>query len=287
MGENDGLQGQSTMDIGRLAFIGGGNMAAALIGGLTKRGVPGDRIVAADPDAKQLQRLAGDFGITVTTDNRDAVKDTDVVVLAVKPQQMRAVALNIAPHMAKSRPLVISVAAGIPYAALARWFGPQIPVVRTMPNRPALNGFGATGLFAPPGVSTQHRTLAETIMAAVSATVWVEHESQMDTVTALSGSGPAYFFLFMEALEAAAHERGLPHDIAHRLTLETAFGAAQMARQSTESLATLRTQVTSKGGTTAAALEVLDAAGLRAIVAHAVAAADRRSAELAAEYGTP
>jgi pyrroline-5-carboxylate reductase len=129
--------------------------------------------------------------------------------------------------------------------------------------------------------------LAETIMAAVSATVWVEHESQMDTVTALSGSGPAYFFLFMEALEAAAHERGLPNDVAHQLTLETAFGAAQMARQSTDSLATLREQVTSKGGTTAAALEVLDAAGLRAIVAHAVAAADRRSAELAAEYGAP
>ena len=122
-------------------------------------------------------------------------------------------------------------------------------------------------------------------MAAVSATVWVEHESQMDTVTALSGSGPAYFFLFMEALEAAAHERGLPNDIAHKLTLETAFGAAQMARQSHESLAVLREQVTSKGGTTAAALAVLDAAGLRAIVAHAVAAADRRSAELAAEFG--
>ena len=123
-----------------------------------------------------------------------------------------------------------------------------------MPNRPALNGFGATGLYAPAGVGAAHRALAESIMAAVSATVWVEHESQMDTVTALSGSGPAYFFLFMEALEAAAHERGLPNDIAHKLTLETAFGAAQMARQSGESLALLREQVTSKGGTTAAAL---------------------------------
>ena len=183
--------------------------------------------------------------------------------------------------------MVISVAAGIPHAALSRWFGPRVPVVRTMPNRPALNGFGATGLYAPESVGAAHRALAESIMAAVSATVWVEHESQMDTVTALSGSGPAYFFLFMEALEAAAHERGLPTDVAHRLTLETAFGAAQMARQSTESLAVLREQVTSKGGTTAAALAVLDAAGLRAIVAHAVAAADRRSAELGAEYGTP
>jgi pyrroline-5-carboxylate reductase len=162
-----------------------------------------------------------------------------------------------------------------------------VPVIRTMPNRPALNGFGATGLYAPASVGAANRALAEMILAAVSATVWVEHESQMDTVTALSGSGPAYFFLFMEALEAAAHERGLPKDVAHQLTLDTAVGAAQMARHSTESLATLREQVTSKGGTTAAALAVLDGAGLRAIVAHAVAAADRRSAELAAEYGTP
>ncbi len=228
-----------------------------------------------------------DHGVRGAADNASAVKDAEVVVLAVKPQQMRTVALALAPHLADHKPLLLSVAAGIPHAALARWFGAQIPVVRTMPNRPALNGFGATGLYAPASVGAANRALAESIMAAVSATVWVEHESQMDTVTALSGSGPAYFFLFMEALEAAAHERGLPNDIAHKLTLETAFGAAQMARHSSESLAALREQVTSKGGTTAAALAVLDAAGLRAIVAHAVAAADRRSAELAAEFGTP
>src|ERR1700682_4046527 len=274
-------------NIRRLAFIGGGNMAAALIGGLTKRGLSPARVVVADPNQEQLQRLVRDHGITAAADNADAVNGAEVVVLAVKPQQMRAVALNLAPHMAETRPLLISVAAGIPHAALARWFGPKIPVIRPMPNRPALNGFGATGLVAPASVGAAYPALAETIMAAVSATVWVEHESQMDTVTALSGSGPAYFFLFMEALEAAAHARGLPNDIAHKLTLETAFGASQMARLSSESLSTLRDQVTSKGGTTAAALEVLDAAGLRAIVAHAVAAADRRSAELAAEYGTP
>ncbi len=274
-------------NIRRLAFIGGGNMAAALIGGLTKRGLPGERIGVADPSQDQLQRLVRDYGIQIAADNAGAVRGAEVVILAVKPQQMRAVALGLAPHVADTRPLLISVAAGIPHAALARWFGPHVPVIRTMPNRPALNGFGATGLYAPPSVGAANRALAETIMAAVSATVWVEHESQMDTVTALSGSGPAYFFLFMEALEAAAHERGLPNDVAHRLTLETAFGAAQMARHSGDSLAALREQVTSKGGTTAAALEVLDAAGLRAIVAHAVAAADRRSAELAAEYGAP
>jgi len=274
-------------NIRKLAFIGGGNMAAALIGGLIKRGMPGDRLMVADPSKEQLQRLVRDYGIEVAADNATAAQGAEVVVLAVKPQQMRGVALGLAPHLATLRPLLISVAAGIPHAALARWFGPQTPVIRTMPNRPALNGFGATGLYAPASVGAANRALAETIMAAVSATVWVEHESQMDTVTALSGSGPAYFFLFMEALEAAAHERGLPTDVAHRLTLATAFGAAQMARDSSDSLAALREQVTSKGGTTAAALEVLDAAGLRAIVAHAVAAADRRSAELAAEFGGP
>jgi pyrroline-5-carboxylate reductase len=272
-------------NIRKLAFIGGGNMAAALIGGLAKRGLRGDRVMVADPSEGQLRHLVAQYGVGVAADNASAAAGAEVVVLAVKPQQMRAVALGLAPSLMAARPLVISVAAGIPHAALARWFGPQIAVVRTMPNRPALNGFGATGLYAPASVGAAHRALAESIMAAVSATVWVEHESQMDTVTALSGSGPAYFFLFMEALEAAAHERGLPRDIAHRLTLETAFGAAQMARDSADSLAVLRDQVTSKGGTTAAALAVLDAAGLRAIVAHAVAAADRRSAELAAEFG--
>ncbi len=273
-------------DIRKMAFIGGGNMAAALIGGLIKRGIRASHLVAADPSAEQLARLSGIYGITTSVDNAAAVEDAEVVVLAVKPQQMRSVCLHLAGAL-NSQPLVMSVAAGIPHAALSRWLGSHIPVVRTMPNRPALNGFGATGLFAPPSVGAAHRALAESIMAAVSATVWVDHESQMDTVTALSGSGPAYFFLFMEALEAAARERGLPAEVAHQLTLATAFGAAQMARESSDTLATLREQVTSKGGTTAAALAVLDAAGLRAIVAHAVAAADRRSAELAAEFATP
>ena len=272
-------------NIRRLAFIGGGNMAAALISGLSKRGLAADKLVVADPSQDQLHRLKSDFGIQVARNNAEAAAGAQVVILAVKPQQMRAVALGLAPHLAGGAPLLISVAAGIPHAALARWFGPRIPVIRTIPNRPALDGCGATGLYAPPGVGAAHRELAQSIMAAVGTTVWIEKESQMDTVTALSGSGPAYFFLFMEALEAAAHERGLPTDVAHRLTLETAFGAAQMARHSPDSLATLREQVTSKGGTTAAALAVFDSAGLHAIVAHAVAAADRRSAELAADFG--
>jgi len=273
------------IDIRRLAFIGGGNMAAALIGGLIRQGLPSSRIVVADPSTEQLERLVRTYGVLRAADNASAAAGAEAVILAVKPQQMRPVCLALKPRVEEAKPLVISVAAGIPHAALSRWFGGHIAIVRTMPNRPALSGFGATGLYAPPSVGAAGRALAESIMAAVSATVWVEHESQMDTVTALSGSGPAYFFLFMEALEAAAHERGLPSDIAHKLTLATAYGAARMARESHEPLAVLREQVTSQGGTTAAALAVLDAAGLRATVAHAVAAADRRSAELAAEFG--
>jgi pyrroline-5-carboxylate reductase len=271
----------------KLAFIGGGNMATALIGGLIKNGLPAARVTVADPSEEQRARLARDFRISPAADNASAVAGADVVVLAVKPQYLRTVALELAPHLQKDPPLVISVAAGIPHSALTRWLGPRVAVVRTMPNRPALNGFGATGMYAPAGVDTRMRALAEQVLSAVSATVWVEHESQMDTVTALSGSGPAYFFLLMEALEAAAHDRGLPRETAHRLTLQTALGAAHMAQQSGDSLATLREQVTSKGGTTAAALAVFDAAGLRAIVANAVAAADRRSAELAAEFAHP
>ena len=149
------------IDIRRLAFIGGGNMAAALIGGLIRRGLASERIAAADPDTVQLQRLVRDYGIKSATDNAAAAKDAEVVILAVKPQQMRAVALGLAPHVAAAKPLLISVAAGIPHAALTRWFGAGIPVVRTMPNRPALNGFGATGLYAPASVGAAHRALGQ------------------------------------------------------------------------------------------------------------------------------
>jgi pyrroline-5-carboxylate reductase len=254
---------------------------------LIARGLAPARIVVADPSIGQRQRLIHEYGVAAAQDNASAAQDAEVLVLAVKPQHMREAALGLAAHLGENAPLTISVAAGIPHAALVRWLGPRTPVVRAMPNRPALCGYGATGLYAPPAVGAAHRALAEAILAAVGVTVWVEHETQMDTVTAVSGSGPAYFFFFMEALEAAARARGLPPEIAHRLTLETALGAAQMARESADPLAVLREQVTSKGGTTAAALAILDAADLRGIVAHAVAAADRRSAELAAEFGAP
>jgi pyrroline-5-carboxylate reductase len=276
----------SLNEVKALAFIGGGNMAIALIGGLTQRGLPGARIAVSDPVPQALQRLQADYGIRPAADNAGAVEHAQIVILAVKPQFLRAAAEQIAPHLPAGA-LIISIAAGIPHAALTRWLGARATVIRTMPNRPAFNGCGATALYAPATVGAQHRALAQSIMAAVGTTVWVEHESQLDTVTALSGSGPAYFFLLMEALEAAAHARGLPADVAHELTLQTALGAAQMAKQSLEPLATLREQVTSKGGTTAAALAVFDAAGLRAIVAQALTAADLRSGELAAQFAAP
>jgi pyrroline-5-carboxylate reductase len=272
------------LDLGKLAFIGGGNIATALIGGLVARGFPGARIAVVDPDRRQCERLAHDYGVAAGADVGVAVRSAEVIVLAVKPQLMRDVAAAASPLLV-AQPLLVSVAAGITLASLRRWYGASAPIVRTMPNRPALIGVGATGLYAPADVAAAQRARAEAIMAAVGATVWVEHETQLDTVTAVSGSGPAYFFLLMEAIEAAAREHGLSAEVARLLTVQTALGAAQMARQSTETPARLREQVTSQGGTTAAALAVLDGADLRGIVARAVAAAERRSGELAAAFG--
>ncbi|MDE1923545.1 MAG: pyrroline-5-carboxylate reductase [Gammaproteobacteria bacterium] len=271
-------------DPGRILFIGGGNMAAALIGGLLRRGISAQSLSVVDPDAARREDLRVQFGLIAHADAGAFAATADVVLLAVKPQQMRSVLVDLAPRIGDPKALVISIAAGIDHASIGRWLTRPQPIVRAMPNRPALQGFGATGLFAPPTVSALDRDRAEAILGAVGLTVWVEHEEQMDVVTALSGSGPAYFFLLMEALESAARDLGLPADAAHRLTVETALGAAQMAHADTASLATLREQVTSKGGTTAAALAEFEAAGFGAIVARALGAARRRSAELAAEF---
>jgi len=273
------------MNIARLSCIGGGNMATALVAGLVKRGMPPAHITVADPSEDQRHRLAADYGVIAVADNAAAARGAEVIVLAVKPQHMRAVATDLAPSV-DPQTLILSVAAGISHADLTRWVGAR-SVIRTMPNRPAIDGLGATALYAPAQVGPAARALAESIMGAVGITVWVDQEPQMDTVTALSGSGPAYFFLFMEALETAALARGLPPLVAHRLALETGFGAASMARStdSVEALGRLREQVTSKGGTTAAALAVFEASGLRDIVSRAVGAAETRAAELAAEHG--
>jgi pyrroline-5-carboxylate reductase len=269
----------------RIAFVGGGNMTTSLVGGLVRRGTPAASLTISDPVPAQVERLAREFGVKGVADNREAVREADLVVLAVKPQQMAEVARGIAPQLAERRRVVVSIAAGIRLADLARWLGAGTPIVRAMPNRPALIGAGVTALYAGSGVTARDRDSVEALMSAAGATVWLDQESQMDVVTAISGSGPAYFFLLVEALEAAGMEIGLPHETSRRLAAATARGAGRMAAESGLEPATLREQVTSKGGTTAAALEVLEAGGLRGIVRKAVDAAARRSVELAAQSG--
>lgn len=269
----------------RIAFVGGGNMATSLIGGLLARGTPPATIVVADPETSQRSRLEHDYGVTTVADAPSAVIGARTVVLAVKPQQMAQVVRSIAGQVAASGALVISVAAGIRLQDIARWLGPGVPLIRTMPNRPALIGAGITALYAMPGVDSASRQAADAILAACGPTVWVPEESQLDVVTAVSGSGPAYFFLLIECLEAAGIQLGLDPVTARRLAVETARGSGQMAAEATESPAELRAQVTSKGGTTAAALEVLEAGGVRGIFAAAVAAGARRAAALAQEFG--
>jgi pyrroline-5-carboxylate reductase len=266
-----------------LGFIGGGNMARSLIGGLVARGLAATQVIVADPSAQQRAGLKAQLGVQVTEDNAAAARAAQVLILAVKPQDLRTVATQLAPAV-QHRPLIISVAAGIRAADLQRWLG-GLPVVRCMPNRPALNGCGVTGLFATADVAAAGRTLAAQILGAVGPALWVEKEQDMDAVTAVSGSGPAYFFLLIEMLENAGVQLGLTPEVAHRLAVENAYGAGQMARVAQESAATLREQVTSKGGTTEAALKQLEAANVRAIFANAIAAAAQRSAELADQLG--
>jgi pyrroline-5-carboxylate reductase len=269
----------------RIAFIGGGNMTTSLVGGLVRRGASAGSLTVSDPVPAQVDRLAREFGVLGVADNNEALREADLVVLAVKPQQMAEVARGIAPQLKERRRVVVSIAAGIRLADLARWLGAGTPIVRTMPNRPALIGAGVTALFAGNGVTAHDRDSVEALMSAAGATVWLEDEAQMDVVTAISGSGPAYFFLLVEALESAGIASGLPAATARRLAVETARGAGLMAADSVESPAVLRDQVTSKGGTTAAALEVLEAAAVRDTFRRAVAAATLRSAQLADEFG--
>ncbi len=269
-----------------IGFIGGGNMATSLIAGLLARGTSSRQsIVVAETIAAQRQRLEASFGVRTVADGVTTAEIADVLVLAVKPQQMADVARSIAAVVARRGSLVISIAAGIPLGDLARWLGPSIRLVRTMPNRPALVGAGVTALYAGPGVDEQARAVADRILGACGRTVWVPREEQLDVVTAVSGSGPAYFFLLIEAIEDAAIELGLDPETARLLSIETAHGAGRMAATAPDTPAELRQQVTSRGGTTAAALAVLEDAQVRAIFARAIAAAARRSTELAREFG--
>jgi pyrroline-5-carboxylate reductase len=265
-----------------LAFIGGGNMARSLIGGLISRGASPARITVADPMPEQLAALKARYDVRTADDNLTAVRAADVIVYAVKPQELRKVVLEIQEPVLQRRPLLISIAAGMRVADIQRWAG-GVPVVRCMPNRPALQGCGITALFATDEVSADGRRLAEEILSAVGATLWLEREADMDTVTAISGSGPAYFFLLIEMLEQAGVALGLSLETSRKLAIETAYGSGFMARDADEPAAILRAQVTSKGGTTEAAMRHLEASNVRAIFADAITAAARRSAQMADE----
>ncbi len=258
-------------------------MARCLIAGLVKDGYPPAQLRAADPLPAQLRRLSGHC--PTFADNHQAVSDAQVVVLAVKPQVMREVAIDLAPSLQHERPLVLSIAAGITSSALKRWLGAVCTVVRAMPNTPALVGSGASALYADPAVPAAERETAESILRAVGLTVWVGEEGLLDVVTAVSGSGPAYFFLLIELMEKVAVELGLTRECARLLTLQTAFGAAKMVLESTADAATLRAQVTSPGGTTEQAIRCLQDAGMEHLVRQAIAAAARRSTELANLFG--
>jgi pyrroline-5-carboxylate reductase len=267
------------------AFIGGGHMGGALIRGLIVRGLPPQNIGVGEAVQARRIALADELGVLVTADNREAVAGADVVVLAVKPQDMAGTVQPLADVFAQRAPLVLSIAAGIRVADIAGWCGPGIDVVRAMPNRPALNGAGATAIYAPAGVSAAHRSLAEQVLGAVGTTVWVADEAALDVVTALSGSGPAYFFLLAELMTDAAVNLGLERASAQELAIQTLFGSGRMARDSDGDLARLRAEVTSKGGTTEAALRSFDVANLRGIVAAALGAATDRGREMAQAFG--
>jgi len=262
------------------AFIGGGNMARSLIGGLLADGCDPNTLWVADPSESQRELVRRHFDVHVTADNNEAASQASVIVLAVKPQTVQSVAMQLAPLVRITNPLVLSIAAGVRLPNLCHWLGEHGALVRAMPNTPALVRSGATALFASAATSSEQRQLAESILRAVGLTVWVDEETLLDSVTALSGSGPAYFFMVMEALEKAGVNLGLNPTQARLLTLETAFGATKMALESAEDAATLRARVTSPGGTTERAIAVLQAGELETLFGDALKAAHERAREL-------
>lgn len=266
-----------------IAFIGGGNMARSLIGGLISGGCNPDNIWVSDPFQDALENLHEQYGVNTTQDNATATAAADVIVLAVKPQIMKTVLASISGAVASNQPLIISIAAGITEALINSGLGGDAAIVRTMPNTPALLRCGATALFANRRVTEAQREKAESILRSVGIVRWVDKEQQLDAVTAVSGSGPAYFFLLMETLEKTGVSLGLPADTARLLALQTAYGAARMALESAEDPGTLRERVTSPNGTTAAALDSLAKNHFAEIFSEAVTAAAKRSAELSSE----
>ena len=267
-----------------IAFVGGGNMARSLIGGLLARGVSPSCIRVSEPSDTARTALEQEFSVATFANNADAVRDAQLVVFAVKPQLMKPVCDALAGTFPADA-LALSIAAGITTAQMDEWLGGERAIVRSMPNTPALLGAGATGLFANARVTARQRELAQAAMDAVGISAWIETEALMDTVTAVSGSGPAYFFLLAEALQAAAIAQGLTPEAAKALVVQTCAGAGRMLAESGEDAATLRQRVTSPGGTTQAALESFATSDLPTIVRRAVAAATTRGAELSAKAG--
>lgn len=255
-------------------------MARSLIGGLIADGFPAQRLCVADPAKEQLAALAAEFSIRAAASNQAAVEQADTVLLAVKPQVMKHVVLELAETLRARQPLIISIAAGVRVADLERWMGGSPAIVRAMPNTPALVRSGATALFANPQVSTAQRDVAESLLRAAGLTCWLEQETLMDAVTAISGSGPAYFFLLLEALETAGEQLGLTAGTSRLLVLQTALGAAKMALESGIAPAELRAQVTSPGGTTEAGIAALEAGDFRTLIQQAAQAAAARADEL-------
>lgn len=268
-----------------ITVIGAGNMGSNLIGGLIQNGHPSDKLWASDLNEEKLAFLKKEFHIHTTTDNAKAAQHANVVIFAIKPQLFASIAQEVASAIQQQQPLVLSIAAGIREASIEHWLGGERAIVRSMPNTPALLGCGATALFANAQVTPEQRSIAESILRAVGVVVWVPDESMIDTVTALSGSGPAYFFLVMEALQEAAEQLGLPADTARLLTLQTAMGATRMAIESGSSLIELRHHVTSPGGTTEKAISVLEENNIRDLFMKALEAAKLRSEELATILG--
>ena len=267
----------------KVTFIGGGNMGAAIIGGLVGKGFPATGITVVEPGEAAREALATRFGVAVRACAGPDLPAADALVLAVKPQQMREAAASLLPLDPAT--VVVTIAAGIRIADLSRWLGGHAAIVRAMPNTPALVHAGVTGLYAPATVGPEGRGRAETLLAAVGETVWLPREEDLDAVTAVSGSGPAYVFYFIEALEQAGVEMGLAPEAARSLALGTFAGAAKLARERGEDPAVLRAQVTSKGGTTERALGEMERAALKARFVEAVKAARDRSRELGQQFG--
>ena len=268
----------------KLAFIGAGNMARAIIGGLLAKGYPVGCISASATRQETLDSVSKQFGIQVGTDNRALAQVADVVILAVKPQILKAVALELAPALAH-KPLIISVAAGITIGSMGEWLGADQAIVRSMPNTPSQVQTGAAGLFANANTSTEQRQAASHILGAVGVVQWLDDESLLNAVTAVSGSGPAYFFLMMEAMMDAAVDLGLSRECAAELTLQTALGAALLAKNSDVDVAELRRRVTSPKGTTEQAIRSFEEDGLRTVVSRAMKACADRSLELSEQLG--